>query len=188
MDFATGFSFFFFSSFLGSGAGAGFAGSSVSSPNKSSYTAFLISAFGASTVYYFLPLPYLPFSAFSAFYPPFFPPLKASWASLGKSAGPTYLLAPATAKYQLKVWEYFFLWPYPNITPKTTETLLARERSAIDNESPTKNFFSDKCFSTKARNLFTSSISLPKSIFSPFWCLGIPRTAGSKSQAVMSSH
>lgn len=54
------------------------------------------------------------------------------------------------------------------MTPKTTETLAARERSAIDKESPTKNFFSAKCFSTNPKNLFTSSINFPKSIFYPF--------------------
>ena len=60
---------------------------------------------------------------------------------------------------------YFFLCPYPSITPNTTETLLASDKSAIERASPTKNFFSEKIFYIIPKNLLTSSINLPKSIF-----------------------
>lgn len=50
---------------------------------------------------------------------------------------------------------------------KTVETLEAREISAIDIDSVTKNFLSAKAFSTAAKNLLTYSINLPISIFIP---------------------
>ena len=68
------------------------------------------------------------------------------------------------------------------------DKLLARDKSAMESVSPTKNFLPFTCFSKNYKNLFKSAINFEKSILWPFTWFEIALTEGSKSQVIRSNH